>query len=81
MKRTLLRGAFLAASLFTAVATIADNTAQTLPFSQAWTNTGLITTNDDWSGVAGITGYRGDGLTAASGVDPQTVVADGTTVR
>jgi hypothetical protein len=30
-------------------------TPQTLPFSQNWTNTGLITANDDWSGVPGIT--------------------------
>jgi hypothetical protein len=40
----------------------ADGTAQTLPFSQNWSNTGLITTSDDWSGVPGIIGYRGDGL-------------------
>ncbi|MBP7354563.1 MAG: hypothetical protein KA928_00270 [Longilinea sp.] len=58
----------------------ADNTAQTLPFSQDWTNIGLITTNDDWSGVPGIMGYRGDGLTAANDVDPQTVLGDGTLV-
>ncbi len=55
----------------------ADTTAQTLPFSQNWTNTGLITTSNDWSGVPGIIGYRGDALTGATGVDPQTVVADG----
>ena len=58
----------------------ADSTAQMLPFSQNWSNTGLITTNDDWSGVPGITGYRGDGLTSVNDVDPQTVVADGTSV-
>ena len=56
---------------------MADNTTQTLPFSQDWSNTGLITTIDDWSGVPGINGYRGDALTAATGVDPQTVLADG----
>jgi predicted extracellular nuclease len=54
----------------------ADTTAQTLPFSQNWTNTGLITTNDDWSGVPGVVGYRGDGLTS-TGTDPQTILADG----
>ncbi|HLO14966.1 MAG TPA: hypothetical protein VK206_09055, partial [Anaerolineales bacterium] len=58
----------------------ADNTVQSLPFSQNWSNTGLITTSDDWSGVPGIIGYRGDGLTSTTGVDPQTVVADGTGV-
>jgi uncharacterized protein len=55
----------------------ADTTAQPLPFAQDWTNTGLITTDDSWSGVAGVIGYRGDGLTAVNDVDPQTVTADG----
>ncbi len=54
----------------------ADNTAQTLPFSQDWTNSGLITTDDDWSGVPGIIGFRGDSL-ASTGADPQTILADG----
>jgi predicted extracellular nuclease len=54
----------------------ADNTAQSLPFNQEWTNTGLITTDDDWSGVPGIVGFRGDGL-ASTGADPQTILADG----
>src|SRR3990172_3568514 len=56
----------------------ADNTAQSLPLSQNWTNTGLITTDDNWSGVPGIIGYRGDGLTSTTGVDPQIVLVDGT---
>ncbi|HMF58370.1 MAG TPA: hypothetical protein VK619_18650, partial [Pyrinomonadaceae bacterium] len=56
---------------------MADTSAQTLPFSQNWTNTGLITADDNWAGVPGIIGYRGDALTGATGVDPQTVVADG----
>jgi len=55
---------------------LADNTAQTLPFSQNWSDTSLVTTSDDWSGVAGVIGYRGDGL-ASTGTDPQTVLADG----
>ncbi len=57
----------------------ANNTAQTLPFSQNWTNVGLITTDDDWSMVPGIVGYRGDDLNTTVGVDLQTVVADGST--
>jgi predicted extracellular nuclease len=57
----------------------ADGTAQTPPYSQAWTNIGLITANDDWSGVPGIIGYRGDDITTATGADPQTLLADGTT--
>lgn len=47
------------------------------PLLQDWSNLGLITTNDDWSGVASIQGYRGDNLTAATGTDPQTILAPG----
>lgn len=46
----------------------ADAVAQTLPFAQNWSNTGLITTNDIWTGVPGIEGYRGDGLTGGTAV-------------
>lgn len=55
----------------------ANNTAQTLPFTQNWSNTGLITTNDDWSAVPGIVGYLGD-IDAGSptAVDPRTLLAD-----
>lgn len=49
-------------------------------FSQDWTNTGLITANDDWSGVASITGYLGDVPTTITGVDPQTILDDNLTV-
>jgi len=48
------------------------------PFTQDWSNTGLITTDDNWDNVPSIVGYRGDDLTTATGTDPQTVVADGT---
>jgi len=51
--------------------------AQPLPFIQNWTNTGLITADNDWSGVPGIIGYRGDGLAGATAVDPQTILQDG----
>jgi endonuclease G len=51
--------------------------AQPIPFSQDWSNTNLITVNDDWSGVPGIVGYRGDNLTPDTGTDPQTILADG----
>ncbi|HWL92214.1 MAG TPA: PEP-CTERM sorting domain-containing protein [Phycisphaerae bacterium] len=54
----------------------ADLVAQTLPFSQNWSNAGLITADDNWSGVPGINGYRGDGLSAATGTNPQTLLAD-----
>ncbi|REJ81051.1 MAG: hypothetical protein DWQ36_13515 [Acidobacteria bacterium] len=60
-----------------AVPLSADTTAQSLPFSQAWTDTDLITADDDWSGVPGIVGYRGDDLTSSTGTDPRTILADG----
>ncbi|MCB9307640.1 MAG: hypothetical protein H6565_13680 [Lewinellaceae bacterium] len=72
MKRTLL----LAATVLYCTFTYGQFTPQALPFSQNWSNTGLITTNDDWSGVAGIKGFRGDGITGSTGVDPQTLLAD-----
>jgi predicted extracellular nuclease len=56
---------------------LADGTPQALPFSQDWSNIGLVVSNDDWSAVPGITGYRGDGLTGATGADPQVIVVDG----
>lgn len=49
---------------------------QPVGFIQNWSNIGLITADDDWSGVAGIVGYRGDGL-ASTGDDPQTILSDG----
>jgi len=57
----------------------ADATPQALPWMQDWSSTGLISVDDDWSGVPGVVGYRGDELTAATGADPQTILADGTT--
>src|ERR671916_3032361 len=51
--------------------------AATLPFAQPWSDTGLISRDDDWSGVAGVVGHRGDGLTSAAGADPRAVLADG----
>src|SRR5690606_35641653 len=55
----------------------ADLTPQPLPFAQDWSNIGLITANDDWSGVPGIVGYRGDGLACSTAVNPQTVLGEG----
>ena len=56
----------------------ANNSAQTLPFSQDWTNIGLITADNDWAAVPGIEGFRGDGITGGTGVDPQTLLASDT---
>jgi predicted extracellular nuclease len=66
------------AVLLVALPAAANTTPQALPFAQGWTNIGLITTDDDWNGVLGVIGYRGDDLTTATGTDPQTILADGT---
>lgn len=57
-----------------------DAVYQALPFAQDWTNIGLITISDDWSGVPGILGYLGDYLpsTSPTGIDPQTIITDTT---
>jgi hypothetical protein len=47
------------------------------PLLQSWSDTGLIASDDDWSRVPAIVGYRGDGLVAEPGVDPRSVTADG----
>lgn len=73
---TTLARTIIAASLMAAMApAFADATYQTLPFSQDWSNTSLISANDDWSGMPGVIGYRGDNLTSATGTDPQTIIA------
>ncbi len=59
--------------------TVPEAPGEPLPFSQNWSNTGLITTDNVWSGVTGIVGYRGDGMTGATAVDPQTILQDGST--
>lgn len=46
-----------------------DNLYQVPPTTQIWTNPGLITTNDDWSGVPGIQGFLGQNITVATGTD------------
>ena len=57
----------------------ADTTPQTLPFSQNWSDTGLIANPDDWSGVPGITGWLGqDTTTTTGGIDPRTVLTEST---
>lgn len=48
------------------------------PLTQNWTNIGLISINDDWSGVPSINGYRGDGLATGTGANPQTVLGEST---
>src|SRR5215212_8224293 len=55
----------------------AGTTPATLPLVQGWADTGQIRADDDWSGVAGVVGYRGDGLAGEPGSDPRAVTADG----
>src|SRR5262245_18622991 len=75
---TYARVAFLAVLVCLSLTTVgADNTAQSIPFSQNWNNASLITAANDWSGVPGIIGYRGDDLTTTTGTDPQTILVDG----
>ncbi len=62
------------ATLAISQSVLADGNYQSLPYSQDWSNTGFITTNDDWSGVPGVIGYRGDSLTSVNDVNPQTVL-------
>lgn len=45
------------------------------PYEQNWSNPGLITANDNWSGVTGVQGYLGQDLTTATGTNPQTLLA------
>jgi predicted extracellular nuclease len=82
-RRSLVFAVFLALliSPFRVSPATANTSAQPLPFSQSWTDTTLITTNDDWSGVPGIVGYLGDdGTPAVTGVDPQTILTEFITV-
>jgi hypothetical protein len=53
--------------------------ALALPLGQSWSDTGQIVSDDDWSGVTGIVGHRGDDLTAATAADPRRILADGGT--
>ncbi|HEY5710743.1 MAG TPA: Calx-beta domain-containing protein, partial [Allosphingosinicella sp.] len=47
-------------------------------FSQNWTNTGLITANDNWSGVPFIVGKLGQDITTGTGTNPGTLTGDST---
>jgi hypothetical protein len=45
-------------------------------FDQNWGNTGAINTNDDWSNIPSIVGFRTGDVTSATGVDPRTILTD-----
>lgn len=75
MKRALAAG--IACLLLIASPAPAGTAPAAVPVMQRWTDRGLISVDDDWSRVAGVVGYRGDGLVAEPGIDPRTVTADG----
>ncbi|WP_382160973.1 ExeM/NucH family extracellular endonuclease [Hydrogenophaga sp. ANAO-22] len=75
-----LPACLMALGLLTAPSVWADTVAQSLPFQQNWSNAGLITAADNWSGVPGIVGYRGDDLVTSTGANPQTVLGVGSQV-
>jgi uncharacterized protein len=69
--------AVLVGGLGAAPAAHADSTYVSLPYTQNWLPTNMITADDDWSGVPGIIGYTGDeGDTYPVNTDPQTVLRD-----
>lgn len=47
------------------------------PFFQNWSDTSLITFNNEWFDVPSIIGYRGDNLTTVTGATPDTLLSDG----
>lgn len=47
------------------------------PYVQNWSDTVSISQDDNWDNFIAIMGYRGDNLTAAEGVNPQSVLAAG----
>jgi hypothetical protein len=63
-------------SVLAVVPVAANSTPQALPFNTDWTNTGLITTDNNWNGVAGVSGFLGANI-AVTGADPQQVTVDG----
>ncbi|HEX8385456.1 MAG TPA: hypothetical protein VF576_04690, partial [Rubricoccaceae bacterium] len=66
----------LTALLLGLVPAAAAQTAQPLPFTQDWSNTGLITANDNWGGVPGVVGYLGTVAANTTDIDPRTILED-----
>ena len=63
----------LFASLFSFPGLHFEDSPQNLPFSQNWSGVSLFIENN-WSSVPGIVGYKGQGITNATGADPQTLL-------
>jgi hypothetical protein len=70
----------LGSSFMVASSARANATAQTMPLSQSWTSTGLLSANDDWAAVPGIEGFLGQDLTTATGTDPRTLLTTSSVV-
>lgn len=49
-------------------------------FSQDWTDASLLSVDDNWDLVPSIIGYLGGDITSSTGIDPQTLLVDGTVV-
>ena len=43
---------------------------------QDWSNTGLITTNNDWSNVPSFQGFLGQDITTTTATNPGTLLTD-----
>ena len=56
----------------------ANSNPQPIPYAEAWTDTGRIIGNDDWSAVPGAVGYLGQDITTATGADPRTLLTEST---
>ncbi len=77
MSIRMLCAALALAAASTAAADTTPHNLNANDFAQNWSTTTLITTDDNWSGVPSIIGYRGDDLTTVTATDPQSILADG----
>jgi len=75
--RLLLAVASMTLVLLAAAPAHANTTPQSLPFSQNWSNTGLITTSNNWNDVPGIVGYTGNDLTSEPSTPPSNITPTG----
>src|SRR5215218_9298243 len=64
-------------ALLAALCCALTGTTAAPPLAQTWSDTALISTDDDWSRVPAMVGYRRDGMVTEPGVDPRRAVADG----
>lgn len=55
----------------------ADDKPLKPPVVEDWSNGSRITTDNDWSGVPGFMGYRGEKLAGKPGMNPQSISMDG----